>query len=197
MNLGRYILGITGASGSIYGIRLAQQLLVRGDEIHLVMTDNGRAVVEYETGYTADELTDDLQGYDGKLESYSIGDIFAPISSGSFKADAMIVAPCSMATLAHIANGISDNLLERAADVCIKERRRLILVPRETPLSSIHLSNMLALSQAGAIVLPAMPAFYHKPQSLDDAVNFVVGKTLDALGIDNDLYKHWNGEIKL
>jgi 4-hydroxy-3-polyprenylbenzoate decarboxylase len=197
MLLGRYILGITGASGSIYGIRLAQQLLAGGNEVHLVMTANGRAVVEYETGYTADELTADLQEHRGRLESYSIDDLFAPISSGSFKADAMIVAPCSMATLAHIANGMSGNLLERAADVCIKERRPLILVPRETPLSSIHLSNMLALSQAGAIVLPAMPAFYHKPQSLDDAVNFVVGKTLDALGIDNDLYKHWNGEINL
>ncbi|MBZ4665692.1 flavin prenyltransferase UbiX [Mahella sp.] len=193
--MSRYIVGITGASGSIYGIRLAEELLKKGDEVHLIMTDNGRMVTAHETGYAADTLTAHLKEYGGKLRSYDINDLFAPVASGSFKVDGMIVVPCSMAALARIATGISGNLLERAADVCMKERRRLILVPRETPLNSIHLGNMLALSQAGAVILPPMPAFYHGPQSISDVVDFIVGKILDNLGIENDLYKRWNGGL--
>lgn len=193
--MSRYIIGITGASGSIYGIRLAEELLKRGAQVHLIMTDNGRMIAEHETGYAADALVAHLKECGGMLESYDINDLFAPVASGSFEIDGMVVAPCSMATLARIAAGISGNLLERAADVCIKERRRLILVPRETPLSSIHLGNMLALSRAGAVILPAMPAFYHGPQTVGDIVDFIVGKILDNLGIDNDLYKRWNGGL--
>ena len=204
--MGSYIVGITGASGSIYGVRLIEELLVTGNDVHIVITDSGKKVIEYETGYHAEAFARHLEingntisgkkgnrnfSNKGKVIFYEIDNLFAAIASGSFKTDGMIVLPCSMSTLAEIANGISKNLLTRAADVCIKEKRKLVIVPRETPLSTIHLKNMLALSETGVTILPAMPGFYHKPQSMEDLINFVVGKVLDTLNIENQLFEKW------
>ena len=190
--MSKYIIGITGASGSIYSLRLLEVLLKQGHEVHLVATHNGLKVFNYETGKTITKDAFSCFGkYSGTLNIHDVDDLFAPISSGSFKTDGMAVIPCSMSALGEISAGASKNLLGRAADVCIKERRRLVLVPRETPLSSIHLRNMLTLSELGVIILPAMPGFYHKPETLDDMVDFVVSRVLDSLGIENDLYEKW------
>lgn len=186
----KYIIGITGASGSIYGIRLAEEILKARNEVFLVVTKNGWKVIDYETGYNLDGVVKRLECY-GKVNLCDIEDLFAPIASGSFKVEGMAVVPCSMSTMGRISNGISINLLDRAADVCIKEKRKLILVPRETPLSTIHIENMLKLSRSGAIILPAAPGFYNRPQSIDDMVNFVAARILDHLGIENNLYKKW------
>ncbi|MDI6601174.1 MAG: flavin prenyltransferase UbiX [Thermoanaerobacteraceae bacterium] len=188
----RYIVGITGASGSVYAIRLIDELIKRNNEVHLVVTGNGERVMKYETGWTIEDLADK---YEKGLCYYDIEDLFAPISSGSFKTDGMVVAPCSMSTLSKIALGVSSNLLERSADVVLKEKRRLVVVPRETPLNTIHIKNMLTLSEMGATILPAMPAFYNKPQSVEDMVDFIAGRILLSLGIDNDLYYEWNAGL--
>lgn len=189
--MGRFIIGITGASGSIYGIRLTEELLKRGNEVSIVMSEQGKKVLAFETCYNEDTVLSHLASFGGKLACFQSDDLFAPTASGSYHTDGMIVAPCSMSTLAEISAGISRNLLLRSADVCIKEKRKLILVPRETPLSPIHLTNMLRLCEAGVLILPAMPGFYHKPVSLDDIINFVVGKVLDSLNIENDLFRKW------
>ncbi|MDI6707649.1 MAG: UbiX family flavin prenyltransferase [Candidatus Thermoplasmatota archaeon] len=178
----RVVVGITGASGVIYGIRLLENLKA---EKHLIISENAKKLLEYETGYELKEAIKLAEHY------YENEDLFAKISSGSFKFDALIIVPCSTSTFSKIANGIADNLITRAASVCLKERKKLIIVPRETPLSTIHLQNLAKLSQEGAVILPAMSAFYHKPKRIDDLVNFVVGRILDALGIEHKLYKRW------
>ncbi len=183
----KYIVGITGASGSIYGIRLIEELLKAGNEVHIIITDSGKKVMKYET----DSLLNRFKDSSSNIKVYDVENLFAPTASGSFKTDGMIIMPCSMSTLGEISNGVSKNLLGRSSDVCLKEKRKLIIVPRETPFNTIHLKNMINLSEAGAIILPAMPGFYHIPKSLEDIINFVVGKVLDALDIENNLFQKW------
>ncbi len=180
----RLIVAVTGASGIIYGKRLLEVLKDKKVETHLIVSDSAEVVAESEIGGTRslEELA---------YRVYEPGDLAAPISSGSFKVDGMVIAPASMKTIAALASGYCDNLITRAADVQLKERRPLILVPRETPLHAIHLENMARLSRLGAVVLPAMPGFYHEPKTVDDLVNFVVGKVLDQLGLDHGLYRRW------
>ena len=191
----KIIVGITGASGSIYGVRLVEELLKSKIEVHLILTKTGEQVLKYETGYDVINLKEHLKTFGDLLVFHDINDLFACVASGSFKADAMVILPCSMSTLAEMSSGITKNLLTRASDVCLKERRKLIIVPRETPLNNIHLKNMLNLSQAEAIMLPASPGFYHKPGSIDDMINFIVGKVFDLLEVENKLFTKW-GEIK-
>ncbi|NGQ94574.1 UbiX family flavin prenyltransferase [Brevibacillus sp. SYP-B805] len=189
-------VGITGASGAIYGVRLVQELLKGGHTVHLMITEAGWQVfqdeLEWETKDRERLLDEKLQrGLPGRLRYWTLRDFSCPAASGSHRGDGMIVIPCSMGTLSGIANGASGNLLERAADVMIKEGRKLVLVPRETPLNAIHLENMLKLSRLGVKILPAMPGFYHKPVTLDELVNFVVGKALDALDVPHALFRRW------
>lgn len=183
----RLVVGITGASGVIYGIRTLEVLKKLGVESHLVMSDWGARNVKIETSHTVDYVRS------LPFRVYEDDNLAAPVSSGSFKTDGMVVVPCSMKTLASIANGFDDSLVSRAAGVCLKEQRRLVVVPREAPLSKIHLDNMTKLASAGAVIVPAMPGFYHKPKTLDDLVNHVVGKVLDQFGIEHALFKRWGG----
>lgn len=194
-------VALTGASGSMYGLRLAEQLSLSGFQVTFTASCSGTLVCREETGL---DLSGDLDKAELRLHEHleiSSGirlvhpdDLFCGAASGSAAPDALVVCPCSMGSLARIANGISGNLIERSADVMLKERRPLLLVPRETPLSDIHLENMLKLSRAGARIIPAMPAFYGRPESVLDLVDFVTGKIMDQLGIDNDLYKRWGTE---
>ncbi len=181
------VVGISGASGVQYAVRLLQVLRENGSLIHLVITDSAAKIIEIETNY----LLKDVQDLADHV--YAPRDFAAPFASGSHLFRAMVVIPCSMGTLSGIACGSSDTLITRAADVCLKEKRRLIIVPRETPLSLVGLRNMVAACEAGAVVLPACPAFYTKPQSLDDLVDVLVGRVLDILGVENDLYRRWKG----
>lgn len=189
--MARYIIGITGASGSIYGVKVVEELLRGGHEVHLVLTENGGKVLSYELEKDIDEVLSELNQCGGRMVIHDIEDLFASIASGSFKVDGMAIVPCSMSTLGEIANGVSKNLLGRAADVCIKEGRKLIIVPRETPLSSIHLKNMLTLSELGINIVPAMPGFYQRPKTIEEIINFVVGRVLSGFGIENNLYLKW------
>jgi len=194
----RIFLALSGASGSIYGLGLARELCRRGVELFFCATPSGMLVCRDETGL---DLSGDLTAAGERLASFlgvengirlvSSDDLFVGPASGTGAADAMIVAPCSMGTLARIGASISANLVERSADVMLKERRPLLLVPRETPLSEIHLENMLKLARAGARIIPAMPGFYHRPENVSDMVDFVVGKVLDQAGIAHDLYRRW------
>lgn len=186
-----WAVGITGASGAIYGIRLCEELLQRGVHLHLVITDAGWRVLHEELGYRKELLDKHLSTFPGTYQYHRIGDIGASIASGSYLAEGLVVIPCSMGTLSGIAHGASGNLLERAADVMLKEGRKLILVPRETPLHAIHLENMLTLSRMGVRMIPAMPAFYYGPRTIDDIVNFLVGKVLDNMGIEHNLFTRW------
>ena len=198
MTLHKVFVALTGASGSVYGLRLVEQLCLNGVRVTFTASCSGTQVCREETGLdlsgdpakAMDRLYDHLEVEAG-LEMVHPDDLFCPAASGSAAPDAMIVAPCSMGTLARIACGNSGNLIERAADVMLKERRPLLLVPRETPLSTIHLENMLRLSRAGVQIVPAMPAFYHKPETVIDMVDFVVGKVLDQLGVGHELYRRW------
>ena len=192
----RLIVGLTGASGTIYGIRLIEVLADNTDfEIHLTLSEASARVLAEEVGIQVDPdnfSIADLIGRDASNVIYHHpDDIGASIASGSFRTLGMVIVPCSMGTAASTAMGLSRNLVQRAADVCLKERRRLVLVVRETPLSTIHLENMLKLSQAGAVILPAMPAFYHFPETIEDQINFVVSKALDQFGIDAQLIRRW------
>ena len=207
-----YVVGVTGASGALYAERLLGTLLRLGHSVKLVVSDAGERVMAIESGL---ELTGSLQekerqwktflnptpspfpAREGELGLLAIDDYAASIASGSYPTKGMVIVPCSMGSIGRIASGASSNLIERAADVMLKERRQLILVPRETPLSRIHLRNMLTLTEAGAEVLPAMPAFYHHPQSVDDLVNTVVGRILDRLGLEHSLSKQWRGEPRM
>lgn len=196
----RWIVGITGASGSIYGTRLIHVLLGMDIDVHLIITEAGWRVLKEELGWTASRRQDALEAEfrdaltSGRLVFHPNADIGASIASGSFRVEGMIIMPCSMGTLASVSRGISDDLMTRAADVMLKEGRKLVLVPRETPLHAIHLENMLTLARLGVKLVPAMPAFYYGPQSLDDIVNFLVGKVLDQLPLDHDLYRRWGDE---
>jgi 4-hydroxy-3-polyprenylbenzoate decarboxylase len=195
------VVGITGASGSIYGLRLLEELLRAQKKVSLLLSAAGRQVLAYETGLQLDpeprlcvqQLLEHF-GLVGDLQNYGLEDFFAPIASGSAAPEAVVICPCSMGTLGRIAAGLSGNLLERVADVALKEQKKLLLVPRETPFNQIHLQNLLRLSEAGAQILPAMPAFYQKPQSVAELVDFVVGKVLDQLGIEHVLFKRWGDE---
>ncbi|RQS41943.1 UbiX family flavin prenyltransferase [Burkholderia sp. Bp8986] len=183
----RIVVCITGATGAIYGIRLLEVLAEIGVERHLVLSKWARVTLHEETPYDLD--------YVHKLASrvYTDADQAASLSSGSFRHDGMIIAPCSMKTLAGIRVGYADNLIVRAADVALKEQRRLVLMVRETPLSTIHLENMLFVARAGATIFPAMPAFYNHPQSIDDIINQSVGRALDLFGLDTPRIKRWDG----
>lgn len=184
----RITVGITGASGSVYALRLLENLRRLGVETDLVVSDAGREVTRQECGAGQDEFAAMCTAFH---ENRNIG---ASIASGSHPSDGMVIVPCSMRTLAAVAAGFADNLLTRAADVCIKERRLLILVVREAPLSAIHLENMLKLARLGVVILPACPAFYHHPREIEDLTDFVVGKILDQLGIEHEIYQRWTGE---
>ncbi|KZE77236.1 UbiX family flavin prenyltransferase [Paenibacillus elgii] len=192
-----WVIGITGASGAAYGVRLCRFLLSAGEDVHLIVTDAGWRVLKEELGWDASKRQESVRqhfesdNWPGKLEYVPVQDIGAKTASGSFRTQGMVVVPCSMGTLSGIANGASDNLLERTADVMLKEGRKLIVVPRETPLHAIHLENMLKLARLGVRILPAMPAFYQGPQTLDDMIDFIVGKILDCMEIEHQLYKRW------
>lgn len=192
----KIILGLTGASGSIYFLRLAEQLSNHELELHLVASQHGEQVLQYETGTVLAEQVKLWSKNSAKVILEDNENLFSPAASGSSCFDAMAIVPCSMSTLAMIAHGITETLLTRAADVMLKEKRRLVLVPRETPLSTVHLKNMTELSQLGATILPAMPGFYGRPETMDDLINFVVGKTLDCLQIQNECYERWEGQYE-
>ena len=184
----KIIVAITGSSGVLYGIRMLEILQKLGINTHLVLSDWGEKNIRIETSKTVD--------YVRSLSSitYDNSNMAAPISSGSFQIDGMAIVPCSMKTVSSIANGYDDNLISRAAGVCIKESRKLVLVPRETPLSAIHLQNMLRLCKIGVVILPAMPGFYHKPRSIEDLMDHLVGKILDQFRIEHNIFKRW-GEM--
>lgn len=183
------VVAITGASGVVYGVRLLEVLKQMGKDTALVVTDPAKIILEYEMGIDEDTVKNLCQHY------YSPSDLTSAINSGSCRFEAMIIVPCTMKTISAISTGFASNSVTRAADVALKERRKLILVPRETPLRSVHLKNMLQISEEGGIILPAMPAFYHKPHDMDQLVDFLVGKILDVLGIDHDLFQRWHGEV--
>lgn len=189
----RYVLAITGASGSIFGIRLLGELL-KSAEVHLLISRNTFPIIAEETGldWTGNPAKRICSHFaTDRLFFFEDDDMHAPAASGSFQHHGMFVVPCSMKTLAGIAAGYANNLIERAADVTIKERRLLLLAPREMPFSPIHLENMLKLSRIGGIIAPPVPAFYHRPDSLDQMIDFMVGKWLDQFGIDHTLFRRW------
>jgi 4-hydroxy-3-polyprenylbenzoate decarboxylase len=194
--MSNYVVGITGASGSIYGIRLIQQLALKKHTVNVVVTSAGKMVMKEELGVSGLGKIDKLglSKVKGNIKVWENNNFEAPFMSGSSAPEAVIIIPCSVGKLAAIANGISGNLVERTADVALKEKRQLILVVRETPLSLIHLENMVKVTRAGAQILPAMPAFYHHPKTIDDMVNFVVGKVLNLLRIEHNLFKSWRKE---
>jgi flavin prenyltransferase len=183
----RLVVAITGASGVIYGIRALEVLKQLQVETHLIMSEWGLRNIKIETEKTADYVRSLA------TKCYEDDNMAAPMSSGSFNTDGMVVVPCSMKTLASIANAFDDSLVSRAAGVCIKEQRKLVLVPRETPLSKIHLDNMSKVADAGGIILPAMPGFYHRPKTMEEMVDHVVGKVLDQFNIKHNLFKRWGG----
>ena len=188
----QYVVGITGASGSIYGLRTIEALLEAGARVRLILTETGEKVIAYETGREPGEWIAEFKArFSDLLILEDNKDLFSAAASGSHLADGMVIAPCSMSKLAHIAAGITPDLLTRAADVALKQRRPLVVMPRETPLSQIHLKNMLTLAECGAFFVPAMPAFYQKPKCLDDMADFMAGRVLDCLGVENHRYARW------
>ncbi|MBE7722022.1 UbiX family flavin prenyltransferase [Lacrimispora indolis] len=188
----QYVVGITGASGSIYGLRTIEALLEAGARVRLILTETGEKVIAYETGREPGEWIAEFKArFSDLLILEDNKDLFSAAASGSHLADGMVIAPCSMSKLAHIAAGITPDLLTRAADVALKQRRPLVVMPRETPLSQIHLKNMLTLAECGAFIVPAMPAFYQKPKCLDDMADFMAGRVLDCLGVENHRYARW------
>ena len=183
----KIVVGITGASGSAYALRLIEILKQSGHEVQAVVTDSGWQVLAYECQVQRCDLA---KRVDKLYDNAAIG---AAIASGSFMVDAMVIVPCSMKTAGCIAHGITDNLLTRAADVMLKEGRKLVVVPRETPMHSIHLENLLKLSKVGAKIVPACPGFYHRPQTLAELIDMLVGKICDQLGVKHQLFKRWQG----
>ena len=201
MALNRIAVAVTGASGAIYALRTLRALLMNGDEAHLIVSGFGWMLLREEGGFKGkqSEFGDFLADRygagisNGRVIVHQIGNMAAPVASGSVGLRGMVVVPCSMKYLANIAHGASGNLIERAADVTLKERRPLILVPRETPMNLIHLRNMTAAAEAGAAILPAMPAFYQKPETFDDLADFIAGRILNLLGIEHNLFPPWTG----
>jgi len=197
--MGTYIVAISGASGAPYALRLLQVLIKGNHTVSLSISGEGLSIVKDETGLMLAGSETDIQfaiekhldAKEGQLSYFGENNMYAAIASGSNKVDAMVVIPCSMKTLSAIAHGYASTLIERAADVTLKEQRKLIIVPRETPLSAIHLRNMLTLAELGCFIIPAMPAFYHGPQKITDLVDFIVGRVLDSMGIENDLSPRW------
>ncbi len=194
-----YTVAVSGASGAPYALRLLQALIKGGHSVYLLISGDGLSILNDETGLMLKGTETDIQhalekhleAKEGQITYFDEDNMYAPIASGSIKIDAMVVVPCSMKALASIANGFASNLIERAADVTLKEKRKLIIVPREMPLSAIHLRNMLTLAELGCHIIPAMPAFYHHPKKISDMVDFVVGRVLDSMGIENDLSPRW------
>ena len=202
MTNGAIIVAMTGASGSAYALRLIEVLMGAGCRLHLTISPAAVQVFRQEIGGEIDLEKFELSqlfagsqqmgdGATGEVQYHHYRDFSAGIASGSFLTDGMVICPCSMGTLASVAHGLSSNLIQRAADVHLKERRKLIVVPRETPLGSIQLENMKRLADAGAVILPAMPAFYHRPATIEDMVDFVVGRICDQLGIGHQLFRRW------
>ena len=188
MSKKRIFVGITGASGAIYGVRLVRALKSEGHEVHLVVSKWGAKTLGYELGIKVDSLSREVD------KIYNEDELAAGPASGSFNLDAVVIIPCSMKTLASIAHGYADNLITRAADCALKERRKLILVPRETPLNLIHIRNMASVTEAGAIIIPASPAFWHKPKSIEELVDSVVDRVLSHLSSRRDSAPTWTGE---
>ncbi len=192
-------VAFTGASGALYGLRLVECLIQAGVRVYLLVSQAGQVVLKMETGIEAPSRPTEAEAFfserfgarPGQLQVFGRQEWTAPVASGSNPAEAMVICPCTTGTLGRIAAGLSDSLIERAADVALKERRKLILVVRETPFSTIHLENMLRLAQAGAIIMPANPGFYSNPQSLDDLVDFMVARILDHLDVPHDLMRRW------
>lgn len=195
--MGRYTVILTGASGSAYGMRLVEQLVAAGHDVTFIATEAGRQVAAYELNFTlpredADRLLAEfLEVERSHLRVAWPDDLFDAVASGSHRTDGVVVVPASMGFCASVAAGLGGDLPERACDVALKERIPLVMVPRETPLSLVHLRNLTALTEAGAVIVPAMPAFYHRPETIDDLVNFVVGKALDVLGVEHSLFARW------
>lgn len=193
----RFTVGLTGASGVIYGIALIGELLASGGEVHVIVSQAAKLVMEQEQGLmpgqTAAQALEAIRSRP-RLFFYDNDDIAAPMASGSYIIDAMIIMPCTMSTLSALAHGSASSLMERSADVMLKENRMLLVVPRETPLNRIHLKNMLMLAEAGAYIVPAMPAFYHHPQGLNDMVYFMVGKVMDLLKLPHQLFRRYGYE---
>jgi 4-hydroxy-3-polyprenylbenzoate decarboxylase len=195
-------LALTGASGMAYGLRLLECMLAADVRVYLMLSQAAHIVAKQELGVALParagdlekQLSEGLNARDGQLRVFGREDWNAPVASGSNPADAMVVCPCSMGTLAAIAHGLSDNLIERAADVMLKEQRKLILVPREAPFSTLHLENMLTLSRMNAVILPANPGFYHRPQNVEDIIDFIVARILDQLGIHHELMARWGDD---
>lgn len=198
----RIIVGITGASGAIYAVRTIRALLLRGFEIHLIVSPFGERLLSDEAGVrlTREGFAEKIAREEGAppglgtVVRHGIMELGAPISSGSFITAGMVVVPCTTKTVAGIAHGVSSNLIERAADVCLKEGRRLVVVPREAPLSLVHLRNLVAISEAGGIVLPASPAFYQGPSTFEDLADFIAGRVINLLGFEQDLFPPWGGD---
>lgn len=188
MNKKRILVGITGASGAIYGVRLIRALKSSGHEVHLIVSKWGAETLRFELGMEVDSLAREVD------KTYGEDELTAGPASGSFHLDAVVVIPCSMKTLASIAHGYAENLISRAADCALKERRRLILVPRETPLNLIHIRNMASVTEAGAIVIPASPAFWHRPKNIDELVDSVVDRVLSHLTSPRGSAATWTGE---
>lgn len=183
----KLVVGISGATGAIYGIRTLQTLKVCQVETHLVLTDSAKRTIEMETTFAVKDVE--------KMADYvhDNRDIGASIASGSFKTDGMLIAPCAIKSLSALANSYNDSLLVRAADVMLKEKRKLVVIPRETPLHTGHLKLMLAVAEMGAVLLPPMPAYYHMPKTIDDIINQTVGKALDQFNVEHDLFNRWQG----
>jgi len=184
----RIVVGITGASGAVYGYRIVKHLAASGREVHAILSEPGQELLSMELGIGPEEIAEIAHGI------YTNRDMKSQLSSGSYLFNSMVIAPCSMKTLGAIASGVSSALIPRVAEVCLKEKRRLILVPRETPLSLVHIRNMETAAMAGATILPAMPGFYHGPSTVESLVDHVVGKVLDQLGVEHDLFKRWGDD---
>lgn len=188
----RYIIGVTGASGSVLSKRLLSFMSDLEAELHIIATDTGKQVFEYETGIAWDSFLETLKSRKATIVNYNNNDMFASVASGSFLTDACIIAPCSMSTAAKIATGTGGNLLCRAADVCLKEKTKLVISPREAPLHAIHLRNLLTLCECGAVILPPVPMFYSKSDNYGEMIDGIVGRILKSAGIDNELYTRWD-----
>ncbi len=195
----KLVVALTGASGSVYCIQLLSELLKNPNEIHLIVSGSGKTVLEHETDYTGEDFKAYLLSKindihpDSRLLIHKENDFFVPPASGSFRHDGMVIIPCSMKTLAKTASGIADNLITRSADVCLKERFPLVMVPRETPFSTIHIENMLKLSRSGAVIMPAAPSFYTKPETVSDLTATIVARILETLNIGQTKVTPWCG----